>query len=53
MAHKLDLQIVAEGVETSEQREHLLRYGCDELQGYWFSRPIDATELGALFNGNH
>jgi diguanylate cyclase len=48
MAHKLDLQVVAEGVETAEQRDQLLRYGCDELQGYWFSRPIDATTCGAL-----
>ena len=48
MAHKLDLQVVAEGVETAEQRDHLLRYGCDELQGYWFSRPVDAAALGAL-----
>jgi diguanylate cyclase len=42
MAHKLDLEVVAEGVETAEQREQLLRYGCDELQGYWFSPPVDA-----------
>lgn len=48
MAHKLDLQVVAEGVETIEQRDQLLRYGCDELQGYWFSRPIDATTCGNL-----
>jgi diguanylate cyclase len=48
MAHKLDLQVVAEGVETAEQRDQLLRYGCDELQGYWFSRPVDAASFGAL-----
>ena len=48
MAHKLDLQVIAEGVETSEQRDQLLRYGCDELQGYWFSRPVDAARCGAL-----
>jgi len=48
MAHKLDLQVVAEGVETAEQRDQLLRYGCDELQGYWFSRPVDAATCGAL-----
>jgi diguanylate cyclase len=42
MAHKLDLEVVAEGVETAEQREQLLRHGCDELQGYWFSPPVDA-----------
>ncbi|AME27159.2 hypothetical protein AXG89_27810 (plasmid) [Burkholderia sp. PAMC 26561] len=48
MAHKLDLLVVAEGVETAEQRDQLLRYGCDELQGYWFSRPVDADTFGAL-----
>ncbi|NPD69339.1 EAL domain-containing protein (plasmid) [Lichenicola cladoniae] len=53
MAHKLDLQVVAEGVETAEQRDHLLRYGCDELQGYWFSRPVDAAALGVLLHEQH
>lgn len=48
MAHKLDLQVVAEGVETGEQRDHLLRYGCDELQGFWFSQPVEAAALSAL-----
>ena len=51
MAHKLGLEVIAEGVESAEQREQLLRFGCDELQGYWFSRPVDArackTLLGA------
>jgi diguanylate cyclase (GGDEF)-like protein/PAS domain S-box-containing protein len=47
-AHKLDLQVVAEGVETAEQRDQLLQYGCDELQGCWFSRPVVASELAAL-----
>ena len=53
MAHKLDLQVVAEGVETAEQRDHLLRYGCDELQGYWFSPPVDADRFGALLVKQH
>ena len=48
MAHKLDLEVVAEGVETAEQRDQLLRYGCDELQGYWFSRPVDAPACKTL-----
>nr|WP_272905796.1 GGDEF and EAL domain-containing protein [Pseudomonas petrae] len=48
MAHKLDLLVVAEGVETVEQRNQLLCYGCDELQGYWFSRPVDADTCGGL-----
>ena len=53
MAHKLDMRVVAEGVETVEQRDQLLRYGCDELQGYWFSRPIDAAAFGALLQKEH
>ena len=48
MAHKLDLEVIAEGVETAEQRDQLLRYGCDELQGYWFSRPVDAQACKTL-----
>ncbi|OTP66615.1 diguanylate cyclase/phosphodiesterase (GGDEF & EAL domains) with PAS/PAC sensor(s) [Caballeronia sordidicola] len=48
MAHKLDLQVIAEGVETTEQRDALLRFGCDELQGYWFSRPVDAAAIDSL-----
>jgi diguanylate cyclase len=48
MAHKLDLQVIAEGVETAEQRDQLLRYGCDELQGFWFSPPLDAAACGVL-----
>ena len=52
MAHKLDLQVVAEGVETVEQRDQLLRYGCDVLQGYWFSRPVDAATFAGLLQEN-
>ena len=40
MGHALGLRVVAEGVETEEQRSLLRRQGCDEMQGYLFSRPI-------------
>ncbi len=40
MAHKLGLQVIAEGVETSIQKEYLIKNGCDVMQGYYFSRPI-------------
>jgi diguanylate cyclase (GGDEF)-like protein/PAS domain S-box-containing protein len=40
LAHALDLSVVAEGVETEEQRSLLSALGCDEIQGYVFSRPV-------------
>jgi diguanylate cyclase (GGDEF)-like protein/PAS domain S-box-containing protein len=41
----LGITTVAEGVETAEQRDHLQREGCDEMQGYLFSRPVPLAEL--------
>ena len=43
-AQSLKLQVVAEGVETQEQLEYLRHYGCDLIQGYYFSRPLPADE---------
>ena len=40
MAHSLGLNVVAEGVENEAQVEFLIRRGCDEIQGYWFARPM-------------
>lgn len=48
MAHALGLHVVAEGVETEEQRALLQRLGCDHAQGYLFSRPVTAERLAAL-----
>ncbi|HEX5960614.1 MAG TPA: EAL domain-containing protein [Rhodanobacteraceae bacterium] len=42
MAHSLQLKVVAEGVETAEQLAFLRAQHCDEIQGYWFSRPLVA-----------
>ena len=40
MAHSLDLNVVAEGVETLEQLEYLHEHGCDAIQGHWLSPPL-------------
>ncbi|MFA5524116.1 MAG: EAL domain-containing protein [Tissierellales bacterium] len=41
MAHKLGHCVIAEGVEHEEQRQYLLKFGCDKFQGYLFSKPLD------------
>ena len=48
MAHSLDLKVIAEGVETEGQLSFLERYGCDEVQGYLYSRPVPGEDCGVL-----
>jgi EAL domain-containing protein (putative c-di-GMP-specific phosphodiesterase class I) len=53
IAAKLDMKIIAEGVETAEQVEQLLQMGCQLGQGYRYSRPVPfeiVTELMGLFS---
>jgi len=49
LAERLDLSLVAEGVETDEQRDILRRLGCDVAQGYLFARPAPAEQIEGLF----
>ena len=48
MAHSLHLKVVAEGVETLQQVEFLRKAGCDNVQGFFFARPMTAAQLTAL-----
>lgn len=48
MAHKLGLSVIAEGVETTLQKDLLIKIGCDYLQGYLFSKPIPKLEFEVL-----
>ena len=52
LAHALGLRVVAEGVETAAQRDILLELGCDELQGFFFARPMSASSLLAWIHGH-
>ena len=51
MAHNLGMQVVAEGVETKEQREALIALGCEYLQGFLFAKPLTAKEAAAYLGG--
>ena len=48
MAHGLELKVVAEGVETQAQMDFLKTQGCDEIQGYLISPPVEAPVFAAL-----
>ena len=52
MAHKLGLQVIAEGIETESQRQLLSQAGCNYGQGYLFSRPIPAEEFEELLRAS-
>jgi EAL domain-containing protein (putative c-di-GMP-specific phosphodiesterase class I) len=45
LGHSLGLTVIAEGVETANQRDTLLGFGCDAFQGYFYGRPVSAAGL--------
>jgi EAL domain-containing protein (putative c-di-GMP-specific phosphodiesterase class I) len=49
MAHGLGLSVVAEGVESEAELEYLRKRGCDECQGFLFSKPLPAADFAAAF----
>jgi len=51
MAHSLKLDVVAEGVETAEQLAYLRRHHCDQIQGFFFSRPLGIQALDDFLAG--
>ena len=52
LAHNLRLKVIAEGVETEDQLRFLQLLRCDEIQGYFFSKPLLAEKLVALFDSH-
>lgn len=48
LAHRMRLRVVAEGVETEAQLGYLRQYGCDEMQGYFFSKPLPPEAFAEL-----
>ena len=55
LGHSLSLKVIAEGVETKEHEEFLIKHGCDEVQGYRYCKPLPndkMVEFATAYNGD-
>jgi EAL domain-containing protein (putative c-di-GMP-specific phosphodiesterase class I) len=52
IAHALNLKVIAEGVETEEQLEFLRNLQCDEIQGFYYSKPLSANDIEKKYEFN-
>lgn len=50
VAHALQLKVIAEGVETSQQMDYLKQHDCDEIQGYFYAKPVPPEQIGETLN---
>lgn len=53
LAHALDLQVIAEGVETTDQLEYLRKHKCDHVQGFLLSKPLSSDEISQLLKSKN
>jgi len=53
LGHRLGMTVVAEGIETEEQAQHLLAQGCDVGQGFWFGHSVPRDEVPAMLRRRH
>ena len=53
MAHSLELRVIGEGVETQSQLDVLRTLDCDEMQGFYFSKPVPADEIAQMLQKSY
>ncbi len=48
LAHELGMVVIAEGIENQEQRDEVVRIGCEQAQGFYFGRPMSESAIEAI-----